>query len=91
MGFCHNAADDDALKYWASAAGCGDVFLWSDFGIFRLHALQKCGGCDFAGTPSKPELLFCHVLMAGNVYAVFHGLALRLFNRLSGGAMGWMT
>ena len=35
----------------------------------------KMRGCDFAGTQSKPKRLFCHVLMAGNVYAGFHGLA----------------
>lgn len=36
---------------------------------------NKMRGCDFAGTQSKPKRLFCHVLMAGNVYAGFHGLA----------------
>lgn len=35
----------------------------------------KIRGCDFAGTQSKPKRLFCHVFMAGNVYAGFHGLA----------------
>jgi len=50
----------------------------------------KMRGCDFAGTQSKPKRLFCHVLIAGNVYAGFYGLAAYADQIATGWALAWI-
>lgn len=64
MDFFPYAAEDGPHIHIGLTAAHGGVFLWSDFRLFKLHAMQKYDARDSESTSSKLELLLRHVLMS---------------------------